>query len=87
MKLDYTARRPDGRTISDLRALIMNEEANIADLEKRIAGCQDNRADAICRLSGPEREQLVLDNQSMFSNGLPSVNEIPYLGKPITNLS
>lgn len=87
MKLDYTARRPDGRTISDLRASIINEDAQIADLEKRIASCRENRADAICRLSTPERQQLALDNQNLFPNGLPTIDEIPYLGEPTAQLS
>ena len=37
LNLDYTARRSDGTTISQLRGLILSEQATIDNLESRIA--------------------------------------------------
>ena len=51
LKLDYTARRPDGTTISQLRGFILVEQATITDLEARIAHCRESQADYISRLS------------------------------------
>ena len=80
LKLDYTVRRPDGTTISQLRGLILSEEATINDLEARIADCRECLADYISRLSQEEREQLVLDQPKLFPNGLPNIDAIPYVG-------
>jgi hypothetical protein len=80
LKLDYTSRRSDGTTISQLRGLILSEQATIDDLESRIARCRESQADYICRLSQEERNQLVLDQPKLFPTGLPSIDKIPYVG-------
>jgi len=85
LKLDYTARRSDGTTISQLRCLILSEQATIDDLESRIADCRESQADYICRLSQEERDQLVLDQPKLFPNGLPNVDKIPYVGPALPN--
>ena len=85
LKLDYTARRSDGTTISQLRGLILSEQATIDDLESRIANCRENQADYICRLSQEERDQLVLNQPKLFPNGLPDINNIPYVGPALPN--
>jgi hypothetical protein len=79
LKLDYTARRPDGTTISQLRGFILVEQATITDLEARIAGCRENQADYISRLSQEERDQIVLDQPCLFPNGLPNAETIRYV--------
>jgi len=78
-KLDYTALRADGTTISQLRGLILTSQATVEDLETRIADCRESQADYISRLSQEEREQLVLDQPKLFPNGLPNIDNIPYL--------
>jgi hypothetical protein len=85
LKLDYTARRSDGTTISQLRGLILSEQATIDNLESRIANCRQSQADYICRLSQEERDQLVLDQPKLFPNGLPAVDKIPYVGPALPN--
>lgn len=79
LKLDYTAHRSDGTTISQLRGLILSEQATIDDLESRLADCRESQADYICRLSQEERDQLVLDQPQLFPNGLPNIDKIPYV--------
>lgn len=83
-KLNYTARRADGTTISDIRSIILREEVNIEHLKKRTASCVESRNEFISRLSQSEREQLVIDNASLFPNGLPSVDEIRFTGQTPT---
>lgn len=78
-QLDYTAHRSDGTTISQLRGLILSEQATIDDLESRLADCRESQADYICRLSQEERDQLVLDQPQLFPNGLPNIDKIPYV--------
>jgi hypothetical protein len=78
-KLDYTARRPDGTTISQLRGFILTSQATIEDLETRIADCRESQADYISRLSQEEREQLVLDQPKLFPCGLPNIDKIPHV--------
>ena len=78
-KLDYTARRPDGTTISQLRGFILTSQATIEDLETRIADCRETQADYISRLSQEERQQLVLDQPKLFPNGLPNIDKIPHV--------
>lgn len=85
IKLDYTALRPDGTTISQLRGYILVEQDTIADLEARIANCRESLADYISRLSQAERDQLVLDQPRLFPIGLPNTETIPYLGKQAVN--
>ena len=85
LKLNYTARRSDGTTISQLRGLILSEQATIDDLESRIASCRESQADYISRLSQEERNQLVLDQPDLFPNGLPNIDNIPYVGAALRN--
>lgn len=77
--LDYTASRPDGTTISELRGLILTEQATIEDLESRLAGCRQTQAEYICRLSQTERNQIVAYMPNLFPNGLPNTTEIPFI--------
>ena len=85
LKLDYTARRPDGTTISQLRGFILVEQATITDLEARIAGCRENQADYISRLSQDERDHIVLDQPRLFPTGLPNTETVPYVGNRASN--
>ena len=77
--LDYTALRPDGHTISQLRGYILVEQDTIADLEARIADSRESLADYISYLSRAERDQLVSDQPHLFPNGLPNTETIPYV--------
>jgi hypothetical protein len=79
MKLNYRAIRSDRTTLSDIRSAIYNEDLTIADLRRRMARCEESRADYISRLSQAERLQLVADNQALFPTGLPTTNQIPYV--------
>jgi hypothetical protein len=85
LKLDYTARRPDGTTISQLRGFILVEQATITDLEARIARCRESQADYISRLSQEERDHIVLDQPRLFPNGLPNTETVPYVGNRASN--
>lgn len=78
-KLDYTALRPDGHTISQLRAYILVELKTISDLKGKIADSRQSLADHISHLSQQERDQLVLDQPFLFPNGLPTTEIIPYI--------
>ena len=79
--LNYTALRPDGHTISQLRGNILVEQQTIADLENRVAACRETLACYISYLSQPERDQLVLDQPNLFPNGLPNTESIPHVKK------
>ena len=85
IKLNYTARRPDGTTISRLRGNILVEQATIADLEARLQACRDTLADYVSRLSQDERTQLVSEQPDLFPKGLPSAETVPYIGKQADN--
>ena len=79
--LDYTALRPDGHTISQLRGYILVEQETIADLEACVADCRESLADYISYLSQAERDQLVSDQPNLFPNGLPNTEMIPHIEK------
>lgn len=79
--LDYTALRPDGHTISQLRGYILVEQKTIADLEARVADCRESLADYTSYLSQAERDQLVSDQPHLFPNGLPNTEIIPHIEK------
>lgn len=81
IKLDYTALRPDGTTISQLRGYILVEQNTITDLEAHIVDRRERLADYISRLSQAERDQLVLDQPRLFPNRLPNTETIPHVGK------
>ena len=85
IKLNYTARRSDGTTISQLRGNILVEQATIADLEVRLQACRDTLVDYVSRLSQDERTQLVSNQPDLFPNGLPSTETVPYIGKQADN--
>lgn len=79
--LDYTALRPDGHTVSQLRGYILVEQETLADLEARVADCRESLADYISYLSQAERDQLVSDQPHLFPNGLPNTEVIPHIEK------
>ncbi len=83
--LNYTALRPDGHTISQLRGYIMVEQNTIAELEGRVADCRETLANYISYLSQAERDQLVLDQPHLFPHGLPSTDLIPHVEKQAVN--
>lgn len=83
--LDYTALRPDGHTISQLRGYILVEQKNIADLESRVADCRECLAHYISYLSQAERDQLVLDQPHLFPHRLPNTEIIPHVEKQAVN--
>jgi len=72
-KLNYTAIRPDGHTLSQLRGYILVEHNTIADLEGRIADCRESLAEYISCLSQAERDQLVLDQPHFFQTSYPTL--------------
>ena len=80
-KLDYTALRPDGHTISQLRGYILVELNTIAELEGRIINCRESLAHYISFLSQGERDQLVLDQPELFPNPLPNTEIIAHVEK------
>lgn len=80
-KLDYTALRPDGHTISQLRGYILVELNTIAELESRITDCRERLADHISYLSQAERDQLVLNQPQLFPTPLPNTDIIPHVEK------
>jgi len=84
-KLNYTAIRSDGHTISQLRGYILVEQNTIADLEGRVADCRETLANYISYLSQAERDQLVLDQPHLFPNGLPNTEVIPHVEKRAVN--
>lgn len=81
IKLDYTALRPDGHTISQLRGYILVEPNNIGELEGRITDCRERLADHISYLSQAERDQLVLNQPQLFPTPLPNTDIIPHVEK------
>lgn len=80
IKLDYTAMRSDGTTISQIRGIILREQDTIEKLDRDVAGCRENRDEFISRLSQTERDQLVKDQPRLFPNGLPTTNEVRFTG-------
>jgi hypothetical protein len=82
MKLNYTETRPDGTTISQLRGYILVQNETIAITKDNLRQAHLLRNEYIARLSQDERLQLVLDNQDLFPNGLPTIHEVPYVHDP-----
>jgi hypothetical protein len=85
LKLDYTARRSDGTTISQLRCLILSEQATIDDLESRIADCRESQADYICRLSQTVYRTLTkfLTSARLFRTPLANHCEVKFPSIPL----